>query len=195
MSSTVEPMSCHLALELIDPMLDDELDVSIAEDLHHHLAACPNCSSEAATARQVLTELRSLPEIDPPQRVVDHVRRTIDRDPSPHHAAQGGRYRIGWMAAAAALVLSVGVVGMVRNQTASTNAEARRAAAEVTYALACISNITQRANRAVQYEVIDHRVIPATARGLGRPLQRLSNGISESGSLATPPEIRNEGNS
>jgi hypothetical protein len=33
------------------------------------------------------------------------------------------------------------------------------------------------------------------ARGLGRPLQRLSNGISENGSLATSPEIRIEGNS
>ena len=195
MSSTVETMSCDLALDLIDPMLDDELDVSVAEDLHRHIDACPSCSGEAASARRVLTELRSLPNLDPPPRVVENVRRTIDRDSSSHRARQGGRYRLGWMAAAAALVLAVGVVGMVRNQTASTNAEARRAAEEVTYALACVSNITQRANRAVQYEVIDHRVIPAAARGLGRPLQRLSNGISEGGSLATSPEILNEGNS
>ena len=40
-------------------------------------------------------------------------------------------------------------------------------------------DITQRANRAVQNEVIDHRVIPVAARGLGRPFQRLSNGISQ----------------
>lgn len=195
MSSTVEPMSCDLALDLIEPMLDDELDVSVAEDLHRHLDSCPSCSGAAAAARRVLTELRSLPELEPPPRVVENVRRTIDRDSSSRHAPQGGRYRLGWIAAAAALVLAVGVVGMVRNQIASTNAEARRAAAEVTYALARVSNIAQRANRAVQNEVIDHRVIPVATRGLGRPFQRLSNGISQGESQATSPEIRNEGNS
>ena len=50
MSSTVEPMSCDFALDLIDPMLDDELDASVAEDLHRHLDACPSCSGEAAAA-------------------------------------------------------------------------------------------------------------------------------------------------
>ncbi len=195
MSSTVEPMRCGTALDLIDPLLDDELDASVAEELQRHLEACPSCSDEAAAARRILKELRSLPELDPPPRVAEHVHRTIERDPSGRHARSGRRFRLGWMAAAAALVLAVGSIGVVRNQAASADAEARRAAAEVTTALACISKITQRANRAVQNEVIDHRVIPVAARGLGRPLQRLSNGISEGGSRVTSPEIRNEGNS
>ena len=195
MSSTVEPMRCGTALDLIDPMLDEELKVSTVEDLQRHLDACPSCSGEVAAARQVLTELRSLPELDPPTRVVAHVQQTIERDPSSRRARPGGRDRLGWMAAAAVLVLAVGAAGMVRHQNASSKAEARRAAAEVTYAIACVSNITQRANRAVQTEVIGHRVIPVAARGLARPLQRLSNGISENGSLATSPEIRIEGNS
>jgi len=99
------------------------------------------------------------------------------------------------MAAAATLVLALGAVTIGRHQTASNEAEARRAAAEVTYALACVSNITQRANLAVRSEVIDHRVIPVAARGLGRPLQQLSNGISQGASPVTLIEIRNEGNS
>jgi len=195
MSSTVEPMSCDTALDLLDPLLDDELDAPAAKDLRRHLEACPSCSEEAAAAQQTLTQLRSLPEFDPPPRVLEHVRRTIDRDPTSHHGPFGGRHRLGWMAAAAVVVLALSAVTIGRHQTAASETEARRAAAEVTYALACVSNITQRANRAVRNEVIDHRVIPAAARGLGRPLQRLSNGISEGESPVTLPEIRHEGNS
>ncbi len=195
MSSTVEPRSCETILDLIDPWLDDELDESVAADLRRHLDACPSCSREAAAAQQILTELRSLPEFDPPSRVVEHVRRIVDRDPTSHQGFFGRRHRLGWMAAAATLVLALGAVTIGRQQTVSTNAEARRAAAEVTYALACVSNITQRANRAVRTEVIDHRVIPVVANGLGRPFQRLSNGISEGASPVTFPETRHEGNS
>lgn len=195
MSSTVEPMRCEVAIDLIEPLLDDELDASIAEDLRRHLNACPNCSREAVAARGVLIELRSLPEFDLPPRVLERVQRTVDRNPASLPVRLGGRRRLGWLAAAAALVLAVGAVTIGRQHIATNDIEARRAAAELTYALACVSNISQRANRAVQNEVINHRVIPVAARGLGRPLQRLSNGISQGGSPATSPEIRNEGNS
>ena len=195
MSSTVEPVCCETALDLIEPLLDGELDASAAADLRRHLDACPSCSGEAAAAQQILTELRSLPELDPPPRVVEHVQRSIDRDPASFRGRPGGRHRLGWWAAAAALVLALGALTIDRQQTTSTDAEARRAAAELTYALAYVSNITQRANRAVRNEVIDHRVLPVAARGLGRPFQRLSNGISQGESPMTSPEIRNEGNS
>jgi anti-sigma factor RsiW len=195
MSSTVEPMSCETALDLIEPLLDDELAASDAEDLRRHLDGCPSCSKEAAAARGVLAELRSLPELAPPPRVVKSAQRTIERESAYRHHRSGVAFRPVWLAAAAAVVLAVGTIGMIRHQTVTANAEARRAAAEVTYALACVSNITQRANRAIKNEVIDQRVVPMTTRGLARPFQRLSNGISQGGSPATSPEIRNEGNS
>lgn len=194
MSSTAEPMYCETALDLIEPFLDDELEASVAGRLRRHLDECPTCTNEAAAARQLLNGLRSLPEIDLPARVVEQVERTIDRERFHNIDRPAGR-RLSWLATAAVLVLAVGAVMNDRLQSASNGEDARRAAAELTYALACVSDITQRANRAVRNQVIDHRIVPVAARGLARPFQRLSTGISSGASATAPAEIRNEGNS
>lgn len=194
MSSTVETLRCETALDLIEPFLDHELEASLAEHFRRHLDECPACRAEASAARRLLNELRSLPEIDLPPRVVEQVERTIDRERLHSINRPAGR-RLSWLAAAAVLVLAVGAVMNDRLQSASNGEDARRAAAELTYALACVSDITQRANRAVRNQVIDHQIVPVAARGLARPFQRLSTGISSGASATAPAEIRNEGNS
>jgi anti-sigma factor (TIGR02949 family) len=188
-------MRCDEALDLIEPLLDNELDPSAAEDLRRHLDACPSCADDAEAGRQLLDELRSLPEIDAPRRVVERVRELADRESVRRRDRTGGISRLGWLAAAAALVLALGAATIGRQHAARADAEARRAAADLTCALACLSDITQRANRAIQTEVIDHRIVPVAARGLARPLQRIANGISQGESPVTPRGIRNEGNS
>ncbi len=195
MSSTPEPMRCDEALDLIEPLLDNELDPSVAEDLRRHLDACPSCADEAEAGRQLVDELRSLPELDPPRRVVERVRGTVDRESAQRRDRTGRFNRPGRLAAAAVLVLALGAAAIGRQHVARADAEARRAAADLTCALVRLNDITQRANRAIQTEVIDHRVVPVAARGLARPFQRISNGISKGEPPATSPEVRNEGNS
>lgn len=194
MPSTLEPMRCGTALDLIEPFLDDELEAPVAKNLRRHLDGCSACADEASAARRLLTGLRSLPEIDLPPRVMDRVEQAIDRDRVHSINRRAGR-RLGWLAAAAVLVMAVGAVTNEGGRGASTDVEARRAAAELTYALACVSDVTRRANRAIRDQVIDHRIVPVAARGLARPIQRLSNGISVNTSSTTSAEVRIEGNS
>jgi anti-sigma factor RsiW len=187
-------MLCEDALDLIEPLLDDELEAPAAERLRNHLEGCPSCSREAAAARQLLTELRSLPEFDPPARVLERLQAATERSTLFSLANHRNR-KMAWLAAAAALVLAVGALTIDRRQPDPTDAEALRAAAEVTFAIAYVGAITQRANRAIRNEVIDHRVVPVAARALARPFQRLSNDELMGGTVSRPPEHRKEGNS
>ena len=194
MSRTADTMQCENALDLIEPLMDQELEISVAEGLRQHLEDCPSCAREAEAARRLLTELRSLPELDPPLRVMEQVQAATDRSPLFRPASHRKR-KMAWLAAAAALVLAVGALTIGRRPPDPTDAEALRAAAEVTYALACVSDIAQRASIAIRNEVIDLRVAPVAARGLTRPFQRLSNDELMGGSLTAPHKNPKEGNS
>ena len=194
MSQPADEMRCEDVLDLIEPFMDDELEAPVAEKLRNHLEGCPSCSREAVAARGVLTELRSLPELDPPPRVLVRLQAATERSPLFNLARHRSR-KMAWLAAAAALVLAIGVLTIGRQAPDPTDAEALRAAAEVTYALACVSDITLRASRAIRNEVIDHRVVPVAARSLARPFQRLSNDELMGGTASRPPEHRMEGNS
>jgi hypothetical protein len=194
MSRPADSMLCEDALDLIEPLLDQELETSVAEGLRLHLEGCPSCAREAEAARQLLTELRSLPEFDPPARVLERLQAATERSTLFSLANHRNR-KMAWLAAAAALVLAVGALTIGHRPPDPTGAEALRAAAEVTFAIAYVGAITQRANRAIRNEVIDHRVVPVAARGLARPFQRLSNDELMGGSLTAPPENQNEGKS
>jgi len=195
MSQQVEGMSCETALDLIEAFLDDELGPTVAEEFRAHLNTCPDCAKEAADARNILTELRSLPELDLPARVVTRVKTVVDRESTDVRGSFGSRKRMVWLAAAAAVVLAIGAVSLSRHQPSSTDLEAQRAAAEVTYALACVSGITQRANQLVQARVIDDGAIQKSIRGLARSLGPLKSFESTDGTRAAPYEPTHEGSS
>lgn len=185
MSPTVEEMRCEAVLDLIEPFIDDEVDGEVAQRLRNHLADCPSCAGEAEAARRILTELRSLPEFGLPPAVIKRVNFHISGELDNAGALSRVNRRINWLAAAAAVLVAVGAVTFSNRQPEPTDSEARRAAAEVTLALATIGNITQRANLAIKNEVIHHRVVPAAIRGFARPLQR----YSPAGVTGAPPTV------
>ena len=194
MSQPVEGMSCETALDLIEAFLDDELGPTVAEEFHTHLEDCPTCSKEAADARQFLTELRSLPELKVPSRVIDNVRDAIGRHDFEAGTDPRSQIRNRWLAAAAAIIIGIlGTTTMIRNHAEPTDAEALRAAAEVQVALATIGDITRRANQMVQAKVIDDRALPRSIRGLARSLGPLRSLESTDGTRAAPYEPTHEG--
>jgi hypothetical protein len=75
MSRFTDELSCAAARE----MLDDYLDGAVAEDvgrrLERHVAACGGCAAELRLAEDVLRELRALPELDCPPRVIERAAR------------------------------------------------------------------------------------------------------------------------
>ncbi len=195
MSRQLDEMLCDAVLEQIEPFIDDELEAGSAERVRTHLENCPACAREAAAARIVLTELRSLPELDLPPGVMDQVRTVADGDTHRRHGIARSRRPMAWLAAAAMVVVAIGAVTFSNRQSNRNDADALRAAAEVQLALATIGEISQRANRLIQAKVIDNRPIPQSIRGLAHSLGPLASSKSTRGPIAAPYEPTHEGSS
>jgi len=195
MPLSADELRCDAVLDRLEPYLDGELDDPTGRRIRGHLERCPACADEAAAARQVLIELRSLPELDIPPAIIERVRTGIDAMTRDTSSASGSDRRIRWLTAAAAVLMAVGALSFFRPPPHRPSDEALRAAADVKIALSTLSGITRRARNAAVNEVIDQRVAPAAVRGLISPLRRLSHS-QPSGTPITPsPAVRTEGSS
>ena len=62
---------CLWTLDRIDPYVDGDLAAEEIAKVAGHLADCPDCREELALARAVAQELRTLPALECPPRVVE----------------------------------------------------------------------------------------------------------------------------
>jgi anti-sigma factor RsiW len=195
MPPSADQLRCEVVLDRLEPYLDGELDDTTGRRIRGHLERCPACAEEAAAARRVLSELRSLPELDLPPSIIERVRAGINAKTRDTPSSGGVDRWMRWLKAAAAVLIAVGAVSFFRPQAEPPSDEALRAAADVKIALSTLSGITRRARDAAVNEVIDQRVAPAAVRGLISPLRHLSH-IQPSGTPMTPPPaVRIEGRS
>jgi anti-sigma factor RsiW len=194
MSPPADDMHCSEVLDRLEALIDDDLDAETTEALQHHLGGCDSCARELEHARRTLTELRGLPELEPPARVIERARTDSSFSAAPRARRPIGR--AGWIATAAAVVLATaGVLTIGRHSAPTNDPEAVRAAAEVELALACLGDITRRANRMVKAQIVDQGAVPSSMRGLARSLGPLTTLESTGGILTEPPEHNLEGSS
>ena len=105
MSQRVDGLSCENVLVRLEPLIDGEFSVDEAAAISAHIEICANCSEELILAKRIRAELRGLPELDTPDRVLRAVRwetggrSPLDRagrdfpthSPAPNSDAGGGR--------------------------------------------------------------------------------------------------------
>jgi hypothetical protein len=126
-------MTCDLARERINELVDGDLDRAARAELEAHMATCASCAALAEDLEVVRRASRSLPTIDPPERVWSAIARQL---PAHGVARPAGRAR-EWvkvtLAIAAVLLAAVAITLIVRRgrsvepQVAGTTAPAAQA--------------------------------------------------------------------
>ena len=116
-------MNCHEWTDRFDDFLDGRLDATDAEDLQAHIAACPSCSGELASIRELRDLAAALPRsLEPPRDLWPGIEAQI----SEAKVVRGRFGRRAILAAAAAVVIASSVVTAYfigRSQTVVVTAE------------------------------------------------------------------------
>jgi len=116
-------MNCHEWTDRFDDFLDGRLDAAEAEDLQTHIAACPSCSSELASIRELRDLAAALPcSLEPPRDLWPGIEARV----SETKVVRGRFGRRAILAAAAAVVIASSVVTAYfigRSQTVVVTAE------------------------------------------------------------------------
>jgi anti-sigma factor (TIGR02949 family) len=166
---------CVDVLGRLEAWIDGELEASDAAGMKVHISGCSSCREEYQMAEAIRAELRGMPEIEPPQRVLSAVREKAR--PAAQEKPGGVLGRVtrrpvpaAIAIAAAAILLVVVVPRGDRSEAQYTDLEIRRAAAETRIALAYVGDAARRAEREVRKKVLENRDFPATVRGVSRTL-------------------------
>ncbi len=187
-----DTMTCDLALDLVEPYVDGDLEPAEAARLRVHLEGCRACAGELALARRIQAELRALPQLDCPPEIVERVRREGAQVLPFRSPARNGKalpYRLA--AAAAVLALAVGGGALfLRSQQQPRQpgaAEVARATQEARYALAYLGRVSRQASLDVRDDVLARRVVLPAARSVSHSI-----GISLGEAPEKPAPTRDE---
>jgi putative zinc finger protein len=106
-------MTCELARERINELVDGTLDRAARVELDAHLATCAACAELAEDLEIVLRASRSLPPLDPPERVWLSVSRAVAASGAPAATHAPRREWINVTLAVAAVLLAAVVITLV----------------------------------------------------------------------------------
>jgi hypothetical protein len=129
-------MTCELARERLNELVDGDLDRAARVELDAHLATCAACTALAEDLEVVRRASRSLPTLDPPERVWSAIARQL---PAQRLGPAPGRSR-EWvkvtLAIAAVLLAAVAITLLVRRGRGETQVAGSAAPAAETQASA-----------------------------------------------------------
>lgn len=192
--------TCEVIRDRIDAFVDDELNDVERNAVRDHCARCVACEDELALALRVRDELRALPVLGAPQRVIDAAGRTI-RAPRvvPFPVRRARRRLLPAMAAALAVVAAAAWFIAERRTPAApaySDAEIRQARDEMELAFRYVDHYSAQTARIIQVDIMEKRVTPRVERALvtsGEAAVRdalmpgLKRAVRESGSGVTSP--------
>jgi anti-sigma-K factor RskA len=176
-------MNCD-ARELIDGYLAGTLPPAEREAFERHVASCDDCAADLASARAIHQAVQALPRsIEPPHDLWPVIERRL---PGSRSTRAPRRWRLAWLAAAAAITLVAGssalTLWLVRDRPPAS--AAATPAIEAGYV-----NASAELLRALDAERT--RLSPATVATLERNLAVIDAAIAESrAALATDPGNR-----
>jgi len=168
-------VNCAEVLDNLDAWIDGDVEGSEAAVFEEHVRDCRDCRAAHRFAGEIRAELRSMPEFNPPRRVLA----AVEEATRPTVMERIHRL-LGWIvlrpvpaavSLAAVIALLLVIVPRGERRTGQfSDAEIRRATAETRLALAYISDATRRAERGVRKKVLEGPGLPATVRGVSRTL-------------------------
>jgi anti-sigma factor RsiW len=157
-------MTCDRARGVLHEVLDGDLmDADLRSMLHAHLAGCQACREFEADTRQIQSALAALPMVSLSEEALDEVWNRTSRA----RAGSGGFSRRGfdWRVAAAAAVVTIGLVGTwwigAPEPVGPTELELARAATEARMVLGMTANALRKTERATVEGVLADEVAPA----------------------------------
>jgi hypothetical protein len=107
-------MTCDQARERINELVDGEIDRAGRAELDAHLAACASCAALAEDLEVLRRASRSLPTLDPPERVWSAIARQLPARVSDRSPARSREWVKVTLAVAAVLLAAVAITLLVR---------------------------------------------------------------------------------
>ena len=200
MSPPVDPVTCSDVLDRLETWIDGDLETGEAAAIEAHVEGCTACKAEHRVALEIRSRLQAMPELDPPDRVLNAVRdaaapavgerfdlflNTVARRPVPAVAA---------LAAVIVLVLAV-APWMGKPTPQISEREAARAAAETRLALAYVGVVARRAEQHVRYRILSDGPVSATVRGISRSIKWTGGPAGAEPTTTVLPKKNPEGSS
>ena len=179
-------MNCDAVRELVDRYVTGALSSSEREAVERHAAACAECRADLESARLLSPAVAALPRsIEPAHDLWPAIEGRLRERRS---IRAPGRWRLAWLAAAAAIVLVAGssaaTLWLVRGHPSPTAAAAATPVIEAGYV-----NASAELMRALDAE--RSHLAPATVATLERNLAVIDAAIAESrAALANDPANR-----
>jgi anti-sigma factor (TIGR02949 family) len=174
-----DPVTCDHVLPLLEELLDRELTSEMSRAVEVHLAHCPNCTAELSLAQEVRQQLRNLPELDAPERVLSSVLEQTRKAPLKARWRQTlanlvmQPARLGAALAVALLLISSGLtLTLLRSGAPADHDPARvaKASDEARYALSLLADASRRAGVNLHQEVLTDRLAAPLLSGLQKTL-------------------------
>ncbi len=107
-------MTCDLARDRISELVDGDLDRAARAELDAHLATCASCAALAEDLEIVRRASRSLPTLDPPERVWTAIARQLPVLAINRSASRSREWVKVTLAIAAVLLAAVAITMLVR---------------------------------------------------------------------------------
>jgi hypothetical protein len=107
-------MTCDLARDRISELVDGDLDRAARAELDAHLATCASCAALAEDLEVVRRASRSLPTLDPPERVWTAIARQLPVQAINRSASRSLEWVKVTLAIAAVLLAAVAITMLVR---------------------------------------------------------------------------------
>jgi hypothetical protein len=170
-----ERKHCEWILDRLDAFVDGELAADERDAVETHCTDCNECARELEVARHIRDELRALGPLEAPRGVVEAAARgagATDRsNVVPLRSRRAGRsLRIAAAVAAAVTLIGatvwLGLRAHAPREPEMSEADVRRATAEVELAFGYVDHYSDHAAGIVRDDVIGKRVLPRIERAL-----------------------------
>lgn len=192
MSQRADFDRCSEVLDRLDAWIDGDLDEPEAAGIAAHVDRCHPCQTAKREAEELISALRSLPEFEIPDRVLQsvHDRATPGLVSRLGEALRGSILRpVPALAAVATVILAIAVLSPWRSLTTPeyTDHEITRAAEETRLALALVGSVARRGEASIADKVLRDGVAAETVRGINRSLQIIGGAAAAAADMPATP--------